>query len=47
MVITETSVDIQGSCAQDAANSTQTASSGIIDITYFGTANINIKLGSY
>ena len=47
VVITETSVDIQGSCAQDAANSTQTASSGIIDITYFGTANINIKLGSY
>ena len=47
VVITETSVDIEGTCAQDAANSTQTPSSGIIDITYFGTANINIKLGSY
>ena len=47
VAVTETSVDIEGSCAQDAINSTQTPSTGIIDITYFGTANINIKLGSY
>lgn len=47
VAITETSVDIEGSCAQDTINSTQTPSTGIIDITYFGTANINIKLGSY
>lgn len=47
VTVTETSVALQGSCAQNIANATTTPSNGIIDISYWATANINIQLGSY
>ena len=47
VAVNETTVSVEGWCAQNVENATTTPTTGIANITYFGTANISIKMGDY